>query len=231
MVAALHLARQRGTISRRSLSGWRTWFISMGRCRAEAARGQGGCSHRRRQEERGRSQALCAAGGHWRRGSGGRRDAGGAGGAVGYMLAQAAEEASLMTATGAKPPGATDEASAAAGCAADVRLDCAALRPAESRALGQCGPAVVVADGAAVRTVLANPDAAVLDICCGTGDMTMALLKRRPRGAADSGGGFCARDAEPRSAEVCARRPGAPYAVPLEADALHLPLRDPRRWI
>ena len=33
------------------------------------------------------------------------------------------------------------------------------------------------------RAVLADPDAAVLDICCGTGDMTMALLKRRPRGA------------------------------------------------
>src|ERR1700692_1718840 len=33
------------------------------------------------------------------------------------------------------------------------------------------------------RTVLANPEAAVLDICCGTGDMTMALLKHRPQGA------------------------------------------------
>ena len=53
------------------------------------------------------------------------------------------------------------------------------------------------------RAVLADPDAAVLDICCGTGDMTMALLKRRPRGAqADSGGGFFARDAEPRRKEV-----------------------------
>ena len=53
------------------------------------------------------------------------------------------------------------------------------------------------------QAVLADPDAAVLDICCGTGDMTMALLKRRPRGrAADSGGGFCARHAEPRGEEV-----------------------------
>jgi demethylmenaquinone methyltransferase/2-methoxy-6-polyprenyl-1,4-benzoquinol methylase len=33
------------------------------------------------------------------------------------------------------------------------------------------------------RAMLADPDAAVLDICCGTGDMTMALLKRRPAGA------------------------------------------------
>src|ERR1700676_1585811 len=33
------------------------------------------------------------------------------------------------------------------------------------------------------RTILANPDATVLDICCGTGDLTMALLKHRPIGA------------------------------------------------
>jgi len=38
---------------------------------------------------------------------------------------------------------------------------------AESRAIGECGSAVVVADGAALSAVLANPDAAVLDICCG----------------------------------------------------------------
>jgi ubiquinone/menaquinone biosynthesis C-methylase UbiE len=42
---------------------------------------------------------------------------------------------------------------------------------------------VVVADGARFKAILADPDAAVLDICCGTGDMTMALLKRRPSGA------------------------------------------------
>src|SRR3954447_24278521 len=31
------------------------------------------------------------------------------------------------------------------------------------------------------RCILADPDAAVLDICCGTGDMTMALLRHRPQ--------------------------------------------------
>src|SRR5579863_6623895 len=31
------------------------------------------------------------------------------------------------------------------------------------------------------RSVLADPEAAVLDVCCGTGDMTMALLKHRPQ--------------------------------------------------
>ena len=30
------------------------------------------------------------------------------------------------------------------------------------------------------RDVLRRPDASVLDVCCGTGDMTLALLKLRP---------------------------------------------------
>jgi demethylmenaquinone methyltransferase/2-methoxy-6-polyprenyl-1,4-benzoquinol methylase len=71
--------------------------------------------------------------------------------------------------------------------------------------------------------VLARPDAAVLDICCGTGDMTMALLKRRPRGgrpilAADFARGMLSRAAR----KFGGREAGA---VALEADALHLPLR------
>ncbi len=77
------------------------------------------------------------------------------------------------------------------------------------------------------RAVLAQPDAAVLDICCGTGDLTMALLKHRPQGArpilaADFSRAMLSRGAK----KFAARKPGAPYAVPLEADALHLPLRD-----
>jgi demethylmenaquinone methyltransferase/2-methoxy-6-polyprenyl-1,4-benzoquinol methylase len=82
------------------------------------------------------------------------------------------------------------------------------------------------------KTILADPDAAVLDICCGTGDMTMALLKRRPIGArpvlaADFSRGMLSRGAKKfsRSANR-SKSDGAPYAVPLEADALHLPLRD-----
>jgi demethylmenaquinone methyltransferase/2-methoxy-6-polyprenyl-1,4-benzoquinol methylase len=78
--------------------------------------------------------------------------------------------------------------------------------------------------------VLADPDAAVLDICCGTGDMTMALLKRRPRGArpilaADFSRAMLSRGAKKFGGPgVGARADGQPYAVPLEADALHLPL-------
>ena len=76
------------------------------------------------------------------------------------------------------------------------------------------------------QSVLANPDAAVLDICCGTGDMTMALLKRRPPGArpilaADFAHAMLSRGAR----KFSARESDGASAIALEADALHLPLR------
>ena len=72
------------------------------------------------------------------------------------------------------------------------------------------------------RDVLARPDAIVLDICCGTGDMTIALLKHRPPGARPILAADFARAMLSRGAEKFAGR----SVVPLEADALHLPLRD-----
>jgi demethylmenaquinone methyltransferase/2-methoxy-6-polyprenyl-1,4-benzoquinol methylase len=79
------------------------------------------------------------------------------------------------------------------------------------------------------REILADPDAAVLDVCCGTGHMTMALLKGRPRGArpilaADFARGMLSR-AERRFESRRANGGGTPYAVAVEADALHLPMR------
>jgi demethylmenaquinone methyltransferase/2-methoxy-6-polyprenyl-1,4-benzoquinol methylase len=76
------------------------------------------------------------------------------------------------------------------------------------------------------RAILADPDAAVLDICCGTGDMTMALLKHRPSGARPVIAADFAREMLARGARKFAR-PFAAHggAVALEADALHLPLR------
>src|SRR5579871_3444498 len=35
----------------------------------------------------------------------------------------------------------------------------------------------------AFRSIVADPDSAILDICCGTGDLTMALLQHRPQSA------------------------------------------------
>jgi demethylmenaquinone methyltransferase/2-methoxy-6-polyprenyl-1,4-benzoquinol methylase len=77
------------------------------------------------------------------------------------------------------------------------------------------------------KAILGDPDAAILDICCGTGHMTMALLKGRPRGArpilaADFSRQMLRRGA--RRFEL--RKSGEPTAIAMEADALHLPLRD-----
>jgi demethylmenaquinone methyltransferase / 2-methoxy-6-polyprenyl-1,4-benzoquinol methylase len=77
------------------------------------------------------------------------------------------------------------------------------------------------------RATLADPEAEVLDICCGTGDMTMALLKHRPFGARPVIAADFAREMLARGAHKFAgpfARHGAAIAV--EADALHLPLRD-----
>ena len=76
------------------------------------------------------------------------------------------------------------------------------------------------------RSVLADPNAAILDICCGTGDLTMALLKRRPQNArpilgADFSHGMLQRGAQ----KFAAYKPNHCAAIALEADALHLPLR------
>src|SRR6202451_2507926 len=70
------------------------------------------------------------------------------------------------------------------------------------------------------RAILTDPDAAVLDVCCGTGHMTMALLKGRPRGARPILAADFAREMLSRGTRRFSNgRPGAPTAVPLEADA------------
>lgn len=72
------------------------------------------------------------------------------------------------------------------------------------------------------RPILRDPNAAVLDICCGTGDMTMALLKHRPAEARPIVAADFARAMLARGAQKF----GSQGAIALEADALHLPLRD-----
>jgi demethylmenaquinone methyltransferase/2-methoxy-6-polyprenyl-1,4-benzoquinol methylase len=78
------------------------------------------------------------------------------------------------------------------------------------------------------RPILADPNAAILDICCGTGDMTMALLKLRPKGARPILAADFAREMLARAQHKFSARhssPEPPTAIALEADALHLPLR------
>jgi len=77
------------------------------------------------------------------------------------------------------------------------------------------------------RAVLARPDAVVLDLCCGTGDMTLALLGRRPPDAQPV---LAADFSHPMlvlgAAKFAKRGAASPGAIAIEADALHLPLAD-----
>ena len=84
-----------------------------------------------------------------------------------------------MTATGAKPPGARDEAGAAK--AVQQMFDSIAPRyDLLNHVLSANIDRLWWARTARrFNAILADPNAAILDICCGTGDMTMALLKRR----------------------------------------------------
>ena len=72
-----------------------------------------------------------------------------------------------------------------------------------------------------VRTILQNPSARVLDICCGTGDLVLGLEKARH--APVFGSDFC------HPMLVAAREKferGRSSSALFEADALQLPLRE-----
>ncbi len=74
---------------------------------------------------------------------------------------------------------------------------------------------------AEVRDVLRRPDARVLDLCCGTGDLLMAL--ESDRGRACLGSDFCHPMLTAAQAKL---RQGRLRSKLFESDALRLPLRD-----
>jgi demethylmenaquinone methyltransferase/2-methoxy-6-polyprenyl-1,4-benzoquinol methylase len=126
-----------------------------------------------------------------------------------------------MPATGARPPGVTDEA----GAAQAVRQMFDAIAPRYDL-LNHVLSANVDRlwwrrTARRFRAILVQPEAAILDICCGTGDLTMALLRHRPGGARPIFAADFSRAMLSRGAQKFA----AHGAVPLEADALHLPLK------
>jgi demethylmenaquinone methyltransferase/2-methoxy-6-polyprenyl-1,4-benzoquinol methylase len=80
------------------------------------------------------------------------------------------------------------------------------------------------------RPILERRDARVLDICCGTGDLVLALEKRRrgpsradQRGCPVLGADFCHPMLVAAQQKIIRRRA---HAALFESDALRLPLRD-----
>ncbi|MBS1798443.1 MAG: ubiquinone/menaquinone biosynthesis methyltransferase [Acidobacteria bacterium] len=126
--------------------------------------------------------------------------------------------------TGARPVGATTEASAAANV--QQMFDSIApkydlLNHLLSVGLDRWWWARTARS---FRDVLLRPEACVLDLCCGTGDMALALMKYRP--VTGSEAPLLAVDF---SHEMLVRGAGkfAPHnIVAVEADALHLPIAD-----
>jgi demethylmenaquinone methyltransferase/2-methoxy-6-polyprenyl-1,4-benzoquinol methylase len=72
------------------------------------------------------------------------------------------------------------------------------------------------------RHILSQPEARIADVCCGTGDMTMALLRRRPARAVP----VLAIDFSHQMLLRGAAKFAKHGAIAVEADALHLPLAD-----
>lgn len=126
--------------------------------------------------------------------------------------------------TGARPTGATTEASAAA----NVQQMFDTIAPTYDRANHLLSAGIDrywwTRTARIFRPILERPTAVTLDLCCGTGDMTLALLKHRPTTpesapilAVDFSHQMLSRGAEKFR----------PYnIIPIEADALHLPIPD-----
>ncbi len=127
-----------------------------------------------------------------------------------------------MSVTGAQPAGAEDEQSSAA--AVRQMFDSIAPRYDLLNHVLSCNIDRIWWRRTArrFRRTLERPEASILDICCGTGDMTLALLRHRPQGAkpviaADFSHAMLTRGAEKLRSH---------NAAVVEADALHLPLPD-----
>ena len=86
-----------------------------------------------------------------------------------------------------------------------------------------------------LRPILTRPETVVLDLCCGTGDMTLALDKFRPSASTNNGqrttnnaapAPILALDFSHNMLSLAIPKFAGHNIVPIEADALHLPLAD-----
>jgi demethylmenaquinone methyltransferase/2-methoxy-6-polyprenyl-1,4-benzoquinol methylase len=125
-----------------------------------------------------------------------------------------------MSAPGAQPPGATTEQSASSA----VQSMFNAIAPSYDRLnhILSCNIDRLWWRRTArtFRAILQQPEAQILDLCCGTGDLTLALLRHRPEPSAP----ILAVDFARAMLERAEKKLPRNKAILLEADALHLPV-------
>jgi len=131
----------------------------------------------------------------------------------------------ILHASGAEPPGARDEQSA--GAAVQSMFNRIAPRyDLLNHVLSANVDRIWWRRTARNFTpILRDPAAQILDMCCGTGDMTLALLRYRPASATpvlalDFAHSMLARAQE----KFTARGFTSPQVRTIEADALHMPI-------
>jgi demethylmenaquinone methyltransferase/2-methoxy-6-polyprenyl-1,4-benzoquinol methylase len=124
--------------------------------------------------------------------------------------------------TGARPTGATTEQSAAA----NVQRMFDAIAPTYDRANHLLSVGIDrswwTRTARLFQPLLQHPETIALDLCCGTGDMTMALLKHRPN--ATHAAPILAIDFSHQMLALGQRKFANQNVLAIEADALHLPL-------
>ncbi|HUZ03770.1 MAG TPA: ubiquinone/menaquinone biosynthesis methyltransferase [Acidobacteriaceae bacterium] len=76
------------------------------------------------------------------------------------------------------------------------------------------------------RPILHNPEAAIVDLCCGTGDMTLALLRHRPQNGQPVLAIDFAHEMLVRAQKKFSTHGNGTGAITIEADALAMPLDD-----
>jgi demethylmenaquinone methyltransferase/2-methoxy-6-polyprenyl-1,4-benzoquinol methylase len=140
------------------------------------------------------------------------------------MMAEQRAQSEHELSTGARPVGATTEEAAAANV--QEMFDSIApkydlLNHLLSIGLDQWWWARAANT---FHEVLKRPDAAALDLCCGTGDMTMAMMKHRPAGVGEAP--VYAVDFSHEMLERGKKKFAGRNIVAIEADALHLPMSD-----
>ena len=126
--------------------------------------------------------------------------------------------------TGARPAGASDESTAAANV--QQMFDTIAPRYDRANHLLSAGidRSWWTRTARLFQPILQQPEAVTLDLCCGTGDMTMALIKHRP--ATSEAAPILAVDFSHQMLSLGQKKFTGHNVLPIEADALHLPIAD-----